>query len=204
MQAPDPRIDAYIEKSADFSKPILKHLRKLVHKACPEVNETIKWSFACFDYKGIFCSMAAFKQHCTFGFWKTALIADPNGILSEKSNDAMGCLGRITSMEDLPPDKVIIQFIKEAKRLNDENIKLPPRPKKTDGKEIDTPVDLQDALAKNKTAKLQFEKFSPSKKKDYIEWITEAKTEPTRIKRLATAVEWISEGKGRNWKYEKC
>ncbi|MEO7310922.1 MAG: DUF1801 domain-containing protein [Chitinophagaceae bacterium] len=111
MPTIDPRVDAYIEKSAPFAQPILLHLRKLVHKACPQVVETIKWSFANFDYKGMFCSFAAFKQHCAFGFWKTALMADPEGVLSEKKNEAMGCLGRITSMKDLPPDAVIIRFI---------------------------------------------------------------------------------------------
>lgn len=202
MPTKDLRIDAYIDKSADFAKPILRHLRKLVHMACPEVEETIKWSFACFDYKGIFCSMAAFKEHCTFGFWKTALMSDPNGILSEKKHEAMGSLGRITCMEDLPPDKIIINFIKDAKRLNDEGIKLPPRQKKP-AKELIIPNDLQRGLQKNKAAKSHFDQFSPSKKKEYVEWINEAKTETTRNKRLSTAIEWISEGKGRNWKYER-
>jgi len=204
MPATDPRVDAYIEKSADFAKPILKHLRKLVHKACPEVVETIKWSMPCFDYKGIFCNMASFKQHCVFGFWKAALMADPSGILSDKKKDAMGCLGRITRMEDLPPDEVVLGFIKEAKRLHDENVKLPSRPKDKEQKELVIPDDVQKAISKNKLAKTHFEKFTPGKKKEYVVWITEAKTEATRLKRLETAVEWISEGKARNWKYENC
>lgn len=204
MIAADPRIDAYIEKSADFAKPILNHLRKLIHYACPEVEETIKWSMPCFDYKGIFCSFASFKQHSTFGFWKAALMADPSGILSEKKNEAMGSLGRITNMKDLPTDAVIIAFIKEAKRLNDENVKLPPRKKITSQTELEVPIDMQDALAKNKIAQAQFDQFTPGKKKEYILWVTQAKTETTRLSRLTTAVEWIAEGKARNWKYEKC
>ncbi len=204
MPSTNSRIDAYIEKSADFAKPILKHLRKLVHKACPEVEEAIKWSMPFFDYKGPLCNMASFKQHCTFGFWKTALMADPGGILSDKKDDAMGCLGRITCMEDLPADAIIIGFIKEAKRLNDENVKLPPRPKITTQTELEIPADMVAALAINKKAKEQFYNFTPGKKKEYIVWITEAKTEATRLSRMATAIEWISEGKARNWKYEQC
>src|ERR1041385_8201652 len=129
MGKKDKRVDAYIEKAKPFAQPILKHLRKLVHQACPECEETIKWSFPCFDYKGIFCSMASFTGHATFGFWKTALLKDPKGILDNK-NDAMGSLGRITSLKDLPSDKVIIDFIKQAKKLNDDGVKLPGREKK--------------------------------------------------------------------------
>jgi uncharacterized protein YdeI (YjbR/CyaY-like superfamily) len=205
MPKTDPRIDAYIEKSADFAKPILKHLRKLVHQACPGVEETIKWSFASFDYKGPFCSMAAFKQHAVFGFWKSALLEDPKGILGEpfsKGGDAMGNLGRITSLKDLPADKVIIDFIKQAKKLNDEGVKLPARPKKP-ASELVVPDYFTKALKKNKKAIAQFEKFPPSHKKEYVQWVTEAKTEETRNRRMETAVEWIAEGKGRNWKYEK-
>ncbi len=128
----DKRVDAYIEKAQPFAKAILKHLRALVHKANPEVEETIKWSFPCFDYKGAFCSMASFKEHAVFGFWKSPLMKDPKGYLQERSNkggEAMGNLGKITSLKDLPPDKVIIDLVKQAKKLNDENIKLPSRPK---------------------------------------------------------------------------
>lgn len=205
MGKKDSRIDAYIAKSADFAKPILNHLRGLVHKACPEVEETIKWSFACFDYKGIFCSMAAFKQHATFGFWKQSLMNDPEGYLKEcaaNGGEAMGSLGRITNMKDLPPDRVVIGLIRQAKKLNDDNIKLPPR-KKTEKKDIIVPDYFTTALGKNKKALQVFEAFSPSHKKEYLEWVTEAKTEDTRNRRMATAIEWIAEGKGRNWKYER-
>lgn len=200
MAKKDPRVDAYIAKAQPFAQPILKHLRKLVHQACPQVEETIKWSFAAFDYKGIFCSMASFKQHCTFGFWKTALLHDPKGILDSK-NEAMGSLGRITSMDDLPSDKIIIGFIKQAMALNDKGVKLPPRKKTTVATVPKMPAFFKRALLANKKAAAQFEKFPPGQKKEYIVWLTEAKTEATREKRLETAIEWISEGKIRNWKY---
>lgn len=201
----DNRVDAYIEKSADFAKPILNHIRELVHKACPDVEETIKWSFASFDYKGPFFSMAAFKQHAVCGFWKYSLLNDPDGYLGERSNkggEAMGNMGRITSIKDLPPDKVIIDLIKQAKKLNDDGIKLPPR-KVKEKKEIVVPDYFTKALNKNKKAHTTFKNFSPSHKREYLEWITEAKTEETRNKRMATAMEWLAEGKGRNWKYER-
>lgn len=205
MGKKDKRVDSYIEKSADFAKPILNHLRELVHKACPDVEETIKWGFASFDYKGPFFSMAAFKQHAVCGFWKYSLLNDPDGYLGERSNkggEAMGNMGRITSIKDLPPDKVIIDLIKQAKKLNDDGIKLPPR-KVREKKEIVIPDYFTKALNKNKKALTTFENFSPSHKREYLEWITEAKTEETKNKRMATALEWIAEGKGRNWKYEK-
>ena len=205
MGKKDKRVDAYIAKAQPFAKPILAHLRELVHKACPDVEETIKWSFASFDYKGSFCSMAAFKQHCTFGFWKYALMKDPKGYLGERFNkggEAMGNLGRITGMKDLPPDKVIIDLIKQAKKLNDDDVKLPPRPK-TEKKELVIPDYFTMALSKNTKALQVFEGFSPSHKREYVEWITDAKTEETRNRRMDTALEWIGEGKGRNWKYER-
>jgi len=200
MPSADPRIDAYIDKSADFAKPILTHLRKLVHKACPDVEETWKWSFPHFDHKGVLCSMAAFKQHCSFGFWKQSLL-ESDAI--PKTKTAMGSFGRITSLKDLPPDKVMIGLIHQAMELNEKGIKTPQK-KPSEKKELVVPEELTKALSKNKAANAQFEKFSYSHKKEYIEWITEAKTEPTRLKRLATTIEWLSEGKSRNWKYEKC
>lgn len=205
MEQPDQRIDAYIAKAQPFAQPILNHLRKLIHQANPEVKETIKWGMPSFDYKGPFCSMAAFKQHVAFGFWKPSLLNDPHGYLQERSNqggEAMGNLGRITSLKDLPPDKVIIDFIKQAKKLNDDGVKLPPKPVK-EKTELLIPDYFTMALSKNKKAQAVFENFSYSNKKEYVEWIKEAKTESTRQKRLDTAIEWISEGKIRNWKYLK-
>ena len=203
MPAIDKRIDAYIEKKADFAKPILNHLRKIVHKACPEVEETIKWSMPFFDYKGsTMCAMSAFKEHCAFMFWKAKLMKDPEKILQVAERHAMGNFDRITSLKDIPADKILIAYIKEAMKLNEENIKLPSR-KKVTVAELKTPVDFAAALKKNKKAQTVFDNFTPGKKKDYIQWITEAKTEPTKLKRIETAVEWIAEGKSRNWKYEK-
>ena len=196
----DKRIDAYISKSAEFAKPILNHLRKLVHAACPNVQETIKWSFPHFDYKGMMCSMAAFKNHCAFGFWKSSIMKDAKE-LRGKNEDAMGHLGKITSLKDLPPDKKITAWIKEAMKLNDDDIKLPER-KKTDlKKDVQIPAELQKALDSNTNAATKFNGLSPSHKREYIEWINEAKTEATKAKRIDTTIEWVSEGKSRNWKY---
>jgi uncharacterized protein YdeI (YjbR/CyaY-like superfamily) len=202
MAKKDPRIDAYILKSKDFAKPVLIHIRELVHKTCPDVEEKMKWSFPHFDYKGeMMCSMAAFKEHCAFGFWKASLMKDAVK-MKDGNEEAMGHYGRITSVKQLPPDKIIIANIKEAMKMNEEGIKLPAK-KKTEIKDVVIPSDLMKALSKNKNAKLAFEKFSPSNKKEYAEWIQEAKTEDTKNKRINTAVEWISEGKSRNWKYMK-
>ena len=205
MPNTDPRIDKYIEKKADFAKPILKHIRELVHKACPDAEETMKWGMPYFEYAGsILCAMAAFKEHCTFLFWKASLMKDPEKIFQITDREAMGHFGRISSLKDLPPEKTLIAYIKEAAQLNEENIKLPPRKKTVEANELETPSDLSAALKKNKKALGEFDRFPPGKKKEYILWLTDAKTEATRTKRLETAVEWISEGKSRNWKYEKC
>lgn len=199
----DKRIDAYIEKTQPFAKPILNHLRKLIHKANPDVQETVKWGMPSFDYKGPFVSLAAFKEHAVFGFWKGQLLMDTKKYLQERSaqgGDAMGNFGRLSSVKDLPPDEVIIDFIRQAKKLNDEGVKLPARVVKTK-KEIITPAYFMDALRQNKKALVTFQNFSASNKKEYVLWVTEAKTEETRNSRLETAVKWMSEGKVRNWKY---
>lgn len=197
-------IDTYIAQSADFAKPILEHLRELIHTTCPDVEEKMKWSMPFFDYKGeMMCHMASFKQHCAFGFWKGSIMKDPILRETAQSETAMGHLGKITSLKDLPPDKKIIAWIKEAMTLNDNGIKLPPKVKPAETKEITAPDDLIKAIAKNKTAKKCWDTFSPGKKKEYILWITEAKTDATRHSRMTTAVEWIAEGKARNWKYQK-
>jgi uncharacterized protein YdeI (YjbR/CyaY-like superfamily) len=194
----DPRVDAYIEKSADFARPILTHLRKLVHAACPEVEETIKWSFPHFDYKGeMMCSMASFKAHCAFGFWKASLV------LGDKATDgAMGHLGRITSLDDLPSDRTLTSYVRKAAKLNDEGVKAA-RAARRPRREIEVPEDLTTALKKNKKALTTFEAFPPSHKREYVEWIVEAKGADTRRRRLESAVEWIAEGKPRNWKYAR-
>ncbi|MDX2045195.1 MAG: YdeI/OmpD-associated family protein [Chitinophagaceae bacterium] len=205
MAAKNPKIDAYINKSAGFAKPILNHLRQLVHKACPQAEEVMKWSFPHFDYKGeMMCSMASFKQHCAFGFWKAALMKDADILIGKESHAAMGNLGKITSLKDLPKDKIITGWIKEAMKLNDDSIKLPKdKPPKYDKKELVVPRYFTDALKKNKKAWATFESFSYSNKKDYTEWVVDAKSEDTRNKRMAQAIEWMAEGKPRNWKYMK-
>lgn len=196
-------IDAYIARSAEFAKPILNHLRDLVHKTCPYVEEKMKWSFPHFDYKGeMMCSMAAFKQHAVFGFWKAALMKEPALIENAKSESAMGHFGKITSLKDLPADKKIIACIKEAMLLNDKGIKLAAKATSAEKKELIVPEYFIKALAKNKKAQQTFNNFAYSHKKEYVLWITEAKTDETRNKRIATSLEWLSEGKGKNWKYE--
>jgi len=197
-------IDSYIAKSETFAKPILTRIRDLVHKACPDVEEKIKWSFPHFDYKGeMMCSMAAFKQHAVFGFWKAPLMKDKILVENARSEVAMGHLGKLTSLKDLPSDKKMTAWIKEAMRLNDEGIKLPSKTKATEKKELVIPDYFGKALIKNKKAKQVFDNFSYSHRKEYLEWITEAKTEETRNRRMATALEWLSEGKGMHWKYQK-
>ena len=200
----DPRIDAYIEKAQLFAQPILKHLRQLVHDACPDVIETMKWSMPFFDYKGPLCNMASFKAHCSFGFWKGALLSDPNGVLEQKEDQAMGSFGRITDIRDLPNDKILRGFIQQAAQINDDGIKvIKPAKEKPAATTLQMPEILTAALRENKTAATVFEQFTPGKKKEYIEWINDAKTEKTRNSRLATAITWISEGKARNWQYQK-
>ncbi|MGC2236657.1 MAG: YdeI/OmpD-associated family protein [Pyrinomonadaceae bacterium] len=198
----DERVDAYIAKSADFAKPILTHLRELVHLASPEIEESWKWSFPNFDYKGIVCSMAAFKQHCSFGFWKASLMSDPEKILTN-SREAMGQMGQIKNLADLPPDDVLIAYIKEAVELNEKGVKIPSKAKTTEKKPLEIPDYFTTALEGNEKASETFENFSYSNKKDYIEWLTEAKTEETRNKRLAVAIEQMAEGKSRHWKYAR-
>jgi uncharacterized protein YdeI (YjbR/CyaY-like superfamily) len=197
----NPAVDAYIAKSADFAKPILKHIRELVHAAVPEVEEEMKWSTPNFMYKGMLCGMAAFKEHCALGFWKASLLRDSKG--QPLSSDASaGTFGRIKSLADLPPDKVLTRYIKDAARLNEEGVTAP-REKTKPKADLVVPPYFTAALKKNKKALTNFEAFSPSKKKEYVEWLTDAKSEETRNARLETAVEWIAEGKSRNWKYMK-
>jgi uncharacterized protein YdeI (YjbR/CyaY-like superfamily) len=197
------QVDAYIAKSADFAKPILTHLRELVHTACPEVNEVIKWGFPNFDYKGVMCNMAAFKEHCSFGFWKASLMKDPKKILQASDKGSMGNFNRITSLKDLPSDKILLDFIKQAVKLNDQGVKRKVTVTPKGSKTIETPDYFAKALNKNKIAEKVFEEFPYSHRKEYIQWFEEAKTEETLNKRIAQAIEWIAEGKGRNWKYGK-
>lgn len=197
MATKDPRVDAYIEKAQPFAKPILRHIRKLVHQAVPGVQESIKWSFPHFEYKGMLCSMAAFKAHCVMGFWNASIL---DGVETQRS--AMGQFGRIQSLHDLPADRTFMSLVKKAAALNDAGIKpkrevRPPKPP------LATPGFLIAALKGNKKAQSAFDAFPPSHRREYIEWLTDAKTDATRQRRLDAAVQWIAEGKGRNWKYER-
>ena len=191
-------IDAYILKSADFARPILIYIRELVHVICPDVEEKMKWSFPHFDYRGeMMCSMAAFKQHAAMSFWKAALMKDSTLLETARSEEAMGHLGRITSLKDLPADKKLTGYIKEAMKLNELGKKLPSKTKSSEKKELEVPEYFMQVLKKNKKALQTFQAFSYSHKKEYISWITEAKTEETRSKRMDTAIEWMEQGKER-------
>ncbi len=204
MKSTDPRIDSKIAKAADFAKPILRHLRELVHEACPETEETLKWSHPSFVYRGkILCGMAAFKEHCTFGFWHQGMeaVLEKSGV---KSDAAWGSLGRLTGLADLPSDEALLRCIRTAALLNESEAPARPRPVRKPVAPLRVPADLAAALKKNRKAAATFEKFSPSHRNDYVEWITEARRDETRAKRLATTLEWLAEGKSRNWKYEKC
>ena len=196
----DPRIDAYIERAAPFARPILAHARALVHQACPQVEETIKWGMPTFVHAGgILCGMAAFKQHASFGFWKHALVVGEG-----EPRDGMGSYGKMLSLDDFPAKKIVLAHIRKAMKLNEDGVKAPARRKSAPKPPPEAPADLVAALNKNKAAQAAYDAFPPGCKREYVEWIGEAKREETRAKRLAQAVEWMAEGKRRNWKYENC
>jgi uncharacterized protein YdeI (YjbR/CyaY-like superfamily) len=201
-QQTDPRVDAYIEKSAPFAQPILRHLRGLVHQSCPDVVEAIKWTMPHFlNADRILCSMAAFKAHAAFGFCHRELEQEIGRDIGHVGK-AAGLFGRITSLRDLPADRKMIRYIKRAAELNASG--APVRPKSKPKPEAKVPADLAAALKRNKKAAAAFTAFSPSHRREYIEWITEAKRDETRQKRLATTLEWLAAGQPRNWKYMNC
>ena len=200
MGTKDPRVDAYIAKAADFAKPILNELRETVHAACPDVEEAMKWSFPHFLYQGMLCSMAAFKQHAVFGFWKGSLIVPDSGKTAESG---MGQFGRLTKLSDLPSKKVLTGYIKKAMSLNEDGISVPRAVRRRSSKPIRVPPDLSVLLKRNSKARATYDELSASHKREYIEWITEAKAKETRVRRLQTAIEWMAQGKSRNWKYER-
>ncbi|WP_440224908.1 YdeI/OmpD-associated family protein [Dokdonella sp. MW10] len=200
MPVTDPRIDAYIDKAAPFAQPILRHLRALVHATCPDVVETIKWGFPHFMHAGaILCSMAAFKQHVAFGFWKGALIEGVGG--PGARDDAMGQFGRIASLDDLPAKRTLVSILRKAMALNEHGVTVPARERKAPRGEAEVPEALAAALKRNAKARKTFEAFAPSHRREYCEWIAEAKRDDTRERRVAQAIEWLAEGKQRNWKY---
>lgn len=196
----DPRIDSYIARQADFARPILEHLRSAVHAACPEAEETLKWSMPHFLYKGqMLAGMAAFKAHATFGFWRAKEVLGETGA----ERNAMGQFGRLTSVADLPPGDVLHALIRKAMALTDAGAR-PARPKAAPKPELETPAELETALSADAAARATFDGFPPSCRREYVEWVVEAKRPETRAKRIAQAVEWMAEGKRRNWKYENC
>ena len=199
MATKDPRVDAYIAKAPDFARPILLHVRKAVHAAVPKAEETIKWGVPFFTYHGILCHVAAFKAHCMFFVWNKSLASKlKDAGLSEKTPHK---LRRITSLDELPDAKTLKRLLKLAAALNEAGEKGPPRTRAKPKKKLAVPADLCAALAKNKKAQATFDNFTPAKQREYIEWLTEAKRDETRQKRLKTAVGWMAEGKPRNWKY---
>ena len=196
-----PEVDGYIENSPAFAQPILEKIRTLFHRACPQIQEVMKWGFPHFEYKGLVGSMAAFKQHCSIGFWKGRLLKDPHKLFGDVGDSTM-CAVRVSSLANLPSDKILLAYIREAVALNEEGIKAP-KAKKAPKKELVIPDYFMAALKKNKEAFAIFEAFSPSHKREYVEWVTDAKQDATRQKRLATAIQQMTEGKSRHWKYQK-
>ena len=206
---PNPKVDAYIAKSAGFAQPILEHLRGLIHKACPDVVEEIKWSRPFFLHNDeILCHISAFKQHCAFGFWGAELGKElvRDGFIQD---GGMGSLGRITTLKDLPPDEQLLTYIRRAAELIDsgkgENrVTAQRRVVKTPQPEAQMPEAFASALKANKAANSVFTAFSPGSRREYIDWIADAKKPETRDRRVTQAIEWIAEGKQRNWKYQNC
>ena len=199
-------MDAYIEKAVPFAQPVLAHLRKLMHKACPRATEAVKWGMPFFLQEGIILgNMAAFKQHCTFGFWGPEMqkTLAKDGFIS---SEAMGSLGRITGLKDLPGDDLLLAYMNQAAELVEsgqrtKSIVGRPKAAKPD---VEVPEELAAALKRNKVAAKVFAGFSPSCQREYTAWIAGAKGVETRQRRLTQAMEWIAEGKSRNWKYENC
>ena len=201
MGTRDPRVDAYIAKSAEFARPILEYIRSVIHEGCPDVEETIKWGAPSFIYKGMLGGMAAFKQHCAMGFWKEKLIGEL-AANAGKPKEAMGSMGRLTSLKDLPNKRTLLAVVRSAAALNEAGTGKPRAVKKRVVPRV--PSDLKAALALNAKAAAHFKAFTPGKRREYIDWLMEARTEATRARRLAQAIEWIAEGRARNWKYERC
>jgi len=200
----DKRVDEYIKGAPEFAQPILNHLRELVHKGCPEAEEAIKWNMPSFLYRGrLLYSMAAFKGYCRFIFWRPE-IAKLAGKQGSQGDDDGAVVGKVTQLADLPSDKDMLSYIREARRLADEGPRTSLMPKRSTPKpELEMPAEFAAALRNHKTASKSFEAFSPSHRREYIEWISQAKRAETRSKRIQTALEWLASGKPRNWKYQK-
>lgn len=203
MSTFNPAVDKYIAGAEDFAKPILEHLRNVIHEACPQVEEVIKWGIPHFDYKGdMMCILAAYKKHCSFSLFKASLMKDPKIAESVAAGQKMGYMDKIKALFDLPAKKVLVAYIKEAMALNESGIKKV-KPKPEAPKVVEMPDYFSEALKGNPKAKEIFESKSPSFRKEYIVWIADAKTEATRQKRIEQSLEWIAESKGRFWQYAK-
>lgn len=199
MGTRDQRVDAYLAAASDFARPVLEHVREVVHRGCPEVVEAIKWGVPAFEHHGLMAHMAAFKQHCTFGFWKHALVLGAE----EPGTRSMGSFGRLGSVADLPPEGELLELVRKAASLNEQGVKGP-REKGRAKPPVSMHPDFERALAENPQAREFLEGLAPSYRREYLEWIAEAKRDATRERRIAQAVEWLGEGKRRNWKYEGC
>lgn len=198
MGTRDPRVTAYIRNAAPFARPILTHIREVVHAGCPDVEETMKWSMPMFTYHGILCFMAGFKQHVGLGFWKGSQFLD---VSDETESAAMGQFGRLTEVAQLPSRRVLTRYIRQAMRINEAGgrpVKKAAKPKPAPR----TPADLRAALVRSAKAQSTWDASSPGHRREYVQWITEAKRPETRARRVATTVEWLAQGKSRNWKYE--
>jgi uncharacterized protein YdeI (YjbR/CyaY-like superfamily) len=195
----DTQVDTYIARQAEFARPILEHLREVVHGACPECEEALKWSMPAFLYKGKqLAGMAAFKAHASFGFSQCGDVIDPGSV----KEGAMGQFGRLTGIADLPPPERLAGMVRAAMRAIDTGAKT--RRQTRTRPELATPDDLAAALAANEAARATYQAFPPGCRREYLEWVVEAKRPQTRARRIAQAVEWMAEGKKRNWKYEAC
>jgi len=199
MKNASPEVDAYIDRSPEYSRAILERVRKSFHRACPEIEETIKWGCPHFEYRGIVGSMAAFKKYVSFGFRQGKLLEDPQKLFTVMGKTAMSYRDVVDASE-LPADRVLVAYIRRAVALNEKRIKAP-APKRKRKPDLEVPAWFIRALKQNKKALATFEAFSASHKREYVEWLTEAKREATRRKRLATTLQWLAEGKPRNWKY---
>ena len=197
MVTRSPEVDAYIESAVEFAQPILVWIRSAFHRGCPSAVETIKWGVPHFEYRGILGGMAAFKRHVAFGFWKAQLMSDPAGLLPA-SRPASMCSIRIERRADLPTKAIVVDYVREAARLNREGATLP---KKARGAIVDLPPEFASALSRHRRAREVFDGMSDSHRREYVDWIAEAKRDATRSRRVATAIEWLAEGKPRNWKY---
>ncbi len=200
MKNTSAQVDAYIAAAAPFAQPILRKLRQLYHQACPEIEETLKWGAPTFMHRGIVGGMAAFKKHAYFGFWKAKLMRDPHGLFRRRSRSSFNA-DQLTDVSELPSDAILLAYIRQAVKLNADGVPLP-RTKARASRPVKVPPDFRKVLAAHPKAKAVFDAFSPSCRREYVEWITEAKREETRQRRIANALEWLAEGKERNWKYQ--